>query len=283
MIQIFHSIEDYRKFRNSLSVSQKVGFVPTMGALHAGHGSLAAISVNENDITVASIFVNPTQFGPKEDFSKYPRMLEKDAEILERAGVNVLFAPKPEMIYPEYPPKINFVIHGLDTKLCGASRPGHFNGVIQVVSLLFHIIRPHHAYFGKKDFQQLMIIRQLVKEQHFELNVHGCPTIREQDGLAMSSRNLYLSKEEREQAVILSQILFYLRANYKNFAGVGAIKKYVSEQLATKSRIKLDYFEILSENNLQEIHGWEETQKPHAFIAAFCGKTRLIDNMPLFS
>jgi pantoate--beta-alanine ligase len=210
-------------------------------------------------------------------------MLENDAEILEKKGANVLFAPVTSEIYPETSSQIGFTIHDLDRKLCGASRPGHFNGVVQVVSLLFHIIHPDNAYFGEKDFQQLMIIKQLVKEQHFGVNIHGCPIVREPDGLAMSSRNLYLSHEERKQAVLLSQILFYLKENYRDFNNLEAVKSFVSEQLTQKSVMRLDYFEILSENGLNEVSGWDSAERPHAFIAAFCGNTRLIDNMPLFS
>ncbi|MBX7241891.1 MAG: pantoate--beta-alanine ligase [Bacteroidia bacterium] len=282
-MQIFRTIPEFRNFRKNLPREMKVGFVPTMGALHEGHASLVSSSAKENDITISSVFVNPTQFGPKEDLSKYPRMLEKDAEILEKNGATVLFAPSTAEIYPESPSQIGFTIQSLGDKLCGASRPGHFNGVVQVVSLLFHIVRPDNAYFGEKDFQQLMIIRQLVAEQHFEVNIHGCPIVRESDGLAMSSRNLYLSAEERSQAVVLSQILFYLKEHYHQFKDADAVKSFVSEQISKKSVMRLDYFEILSEKGLKDIAVWENTEKPHAFIAAFCGNTRLIDNIPLFS
>lgn len=282
-MEIISTIAEYRAFRNAIPNNKKIGFVPTMGALHEGHGSLVMQSVAENDLTIVSVFVNPTQFGPKEDLGKYPRMLLKDAELVQSLGANVVFAPNPEEIYPVFPSQIVFSLRDLDKKLCGASRPGHFNGVVQVVSLLFHIIQPDNAYFGEKDFQQLMILKQLVKEQHFHVNIQGCPIIREKEGLAMSSRNLYLSPEEREEALILSQILFFIKDNIARFSSVEEIKSFVYEQITHKERMKLDYFEVLEEDALREIEDFKKAEKPHAFIAAFCGKTRLIDNLALFS
>lgn len=281
-MEIISTIAEYRAFRSAIPNKKKIGFVPTMGALHEGHGSLVRQSVAENDLTIVSVFINPTQFGPKEDLGKYPRMLSKDAELVKSLGANVVFAPSPDEIYPVSPSQILFSLRDLDKKLCGASRPNHFNGVVQVVSLLFHIIQPHNSYFGEKDFQQLMILKQLVKEQHFPVNVIGCPIIREKEGLAMSSRNLYLSPEEREEALVLSQILFFIRDNFARFSSVEEIKRFVYEQIRQKERIQLDYFEVLEEDSLEEIATIEKTEKPHAFIAAFCGKTRLIDNLVLF-
>ncbi|MFN0203161.1 MAG: pantoate--beta-alanine ligase [Bacteroidia bacterium] len=281
MTKIIHSIAELRAVRKSWGFEKKLGFVPTMGALHAGHGSLVARSVAENDYTIVSVFVNPTQFGPKEDLAKYPRTLEKDVELVQGFGADVVFAPSPADIYPVQPAQIRFGLLDMDKKLCGKSRPGHFDGVIQVVSLLFHLVQPDNAYFGQKDFQQLMIIQQLAKEQHFPVNIIGGETIRENDGLAMSSRNIYLSAEERKNAVALSQILFYLRDNVALFQGIEEMKNYVNQELNKISGLRLDYFEILEENALAEIENWEASAQPHAFIAAFFGNTRLIDNIRL--
>lgn len=278
-MQIFHSIAAYREWRNSLPTATKVGFVPTMGALHAGHASLIKAAVAENDITVVSIFVNPTQFGPKEDLAKYPRTLDADVALVAAQGGKVVFAPSPQEIYPEIPAQILFSIRDLDKKLCGASRPGHFNGVVQVVSLLFHIIQPHNAYFGQKDFQQLLIIKQLVKEQHFPVKIIGCLTQREVDGLALSSRNIFLNEEERKQAIVLSQILFHLAENKQNFVSIEEMKAFAYQQLSLCPLAKLDYFEILEEDNLMEINELVQAKCPHAFIAVFFGPTRLIDNL----
>lgn len=281
-MQIFTTISEYRQFLATLPKEKKIGFVPTMGALHDGHGSLVTYSVAENDLTVVSVFVNPTQFGPKEDLGKYPRTLMKDVELVEKLGADIVFAPLPEEIYPVHPGQILFALRDLDKKLCGASRPGHFNGVVQVVSLLFHIIQPTNAYFGQKDFQQLMILKQLVKEQHFPVNVVGCPIVREPEGLAMSSRNIYLSVEERKEALILSEILFFIKENLPRFDSIDEIKFYVHQQIYAKPNMRLDYFEVLEENELAGITDIKVAQKPHAFIAAFCGSTRLIDNLALF-
>lgn len=280
-MQIFLTISEYRNWRNSLASDAKIGFVPTMGALHAGHASLIRAAASENTFTVVSIFVNPTQFGPKEDLSKYPRTLSEDVALAEKEGANIIFAPTPLEIYPESPTQMIFGIRDLDKKLCGASRPGHFNGVIQVVSLLFHIIQPHNAYFGQKDFQQFLIIKQLVKEQHFPVHIIGCPTQREADGLAMSSRNVFLNEIEREQARVLSMILFHLQQKKADFDSIESMKNFAHTTLAQYPLARLDYFEILSENNLTEIANLDTESYAHAFIAVFFGTTRLIDNLRL--
>ncbi len=280
-MHVFHTISEYRYWRNKLPLDVSVGFVPTMGALHAGHASLIEASVAENTFTVVSIFVNPTQFGPKEDLSKYPRTLAADVALIEQQGASIVFAPAPSEIYPETPTQMIFGIRDLDKKLCGASRPGHFNGVVQVVSLLFHIVQPHNAYFGQKDFQQLLIIKQLVKEQHFPVKIIGCPTQREVDGLAMSSRNVFLSEREREQAKVLSAILFHLQKNRGSFASIESMKNFAYSALSDCPLARLDYFELLEENNLNEMPDLLSANCPHAFIAVFFGTTRLIDNLRL--
>lgn len=282
-MHVFSNIPTYKTFRNALDPGQSVGFVPTMGALHAGHISLVEQARRENELVVVSIFVNPTQFGPKEDFGKYPRTLEADIEMLKQAGATALFAPQTAEVYPISPSQITFGIRDMDKKLCGKSRPGHFNGVVQVVSLLFHLIRPHRAYFGQKDYQQLMILRQLVREQHFDVEVIGCPIVRETDGLAMSSRNRYLNEAERRQAAKLYEILQKVRANYRNFDSVEALNRFVADEIAQHDLLRLDYFELWGSADLGEILNLSEAKSPHAFIAAFCGTTRLIDNLQLFA
>ena len=184
-----------------------IGFVPTMGALHNGHASLVKRSVSENDVTVVSVFVNPTQFNDKNDLKNYPRTLDADCALLENVGATVVFAPSVEEMYPTEDTR-EFSFAPLDTVMEGACRPGHFNGVAQIVSKLFYAVEPHKAYFGEKDFQQLAIIREMVRQLAFDIEIVGCPIVREEDGLAMSSRNTRLSAEERQQALQISQTLF---------------------------------------------------------------------------
>ena len=199
-MKVIHTIEDLQAGLSVLKAQgKKVGLVPTMGALHAGHASLVKRSVNENDVTVVSVFVNPTQFNDKNDLVKYPRTLEADCKLLEDCGATLVFAPSVEEMYPE-PDTRQFGYAPLDTVMEGAFRPGHFNGVCQIVSKLFDAVKPHRAYFGEKDFQQLAIIREMVRQMKFDLEIVGCPIVREEDGLALSSRNARLSSDERENA-----------------------------------------------------------------------------------
>ena len=207
-MEIVHSIKDLQAGLAALRAQGKtVGLVPTMGALHAGHASLVKRSVAENDATVVSIFVNPTQFNDKNDLAKYPRTLEADCRLLEQCGATFAFAPSVEEIYPE-PDTRHFSYAPLDTVMEGAFRPGHFNGVCQIVSKLFDMVKPDRAYFGEKDFQQLAIIREMVRQMKFPLEIVGCPIVREADGLALSSRNQRLSADERQTALKISQTLF---------------------------------------------------------------------------
>ena len=206
-MKIVHAIKDLQEALADLRAQGKtVGLVPTMGALHAGHASLVKRSVAENDATVVSVFVNPTQFNDKNDLTKYPRTLEADCRLLEQCGATVVFAPSVEEIYPE-PDMRHFSFPPLDTVMEGAYRPGHFNGVCQIVSKLFDLVKPDRAYFGEKDFQQLAIIREMVRQLKFPLQIVGCPIVREADGLALSSRNTRLSAEQRQQALKISQTL----------------------------------------------------------------------------
>ncbi|MEZ4771779.1 MAG: pantoate--beta-alanine ligase [Bacteroidia bacterium] len=280
-MQVYQEISSFLQFRKTLSPGTQIGLVPTMGALHEGHASLVRQSVAENDLTIVTIFVNPTQFGPNEDFEKYPRTLEKDCELLKQMGADIVLAPQRSQVYPDET-QIYFNIRDLDKKLCGASRPGHMNGVVQVVSILFHLTLPTRAYFGLKDYQQCLIIQQLVKELHFPLSVVPCAIIREHDGLAMSSRNMYLSPEERNQALFLSQTMQTIRENIADFSTVGAVRAFVNEALTKFPIVKLDYFEILNDTNLKEVSSLLPDEHPRMFMAAYLGKTRLIDNMPVF-
>ena len=262
----------------------KIGFVPTMGALHDGHGSLVKRSVADNDKTVVSIYVNPTQFGEGEDLDKYPRTLEKDSELLAKAGADYIFAPDDSIMYPggKEQREVLMSLRSMDQILCGAKRPGHFNGVLIVVSKLLNIVRPHRAYFGEKDFQQVAIIRQLVDELFFPTEIVSCPIIRESDGLAMSSRNMYLEGDYRKQALFLSRALDKVRGLASEGIPVSQLEEEVHNMLADYPLIKLDYFNIRSSAGLRSLEILHASDVPRALIAAFCGKTRLIDNKAVF-
>ena len=280
-MKVIRELGALRAFRASLPREVSLGLVPTMGALHEGHLSLARSSIEENDLTMVSIFVNPTQFGPNEDFEKYPRSLEKDASMLEELGVDIIFAPNVQDVYPGEKTYISFQLAELGERLCARSRPGHMEGVLQVVSILFHLTNPSRAYFGLKDYQQCLIIQKLVAELHFPLEIVPCPIIRESDGLAMSSRNVYLNEEERKQALLLSATLGHLKKNFSDFSTVEDMRSFVARQLDVYPLVRLDYFEVLDGDSLSEIQSLPYKGKTHAFIAAYLGKTRLIDNLRL--
>jgi pantoate--beta-alanine ligase len=279
-MQLITSLPDFRAIRQALSPTLRIGLVPTMGALHEGHASLVRRSVEENDFTIVTIFVNPTQFGPQEDFSRYPRTLEADASLLAALGADLVFAPNVADIYPGQS-HISFNIRQLDAGLCGASRPGHMNGVLQIVAILFHLTQPHRAYFGRKDYQQFLIIQQMVTDLHFPLEVIPCPILREADGLAMSSRNVYLNPEERKQALFLSQTLRYFRQQREHFDSVAAMRRYLQQTLRKYPLVRLDYFAVMDGRTLQPVESLDPAAHPHAFLAAYLGRTRLIDNLPL--
>ena len=243
-MKVIHTIKDLQAELSVLKAQGKqVGLVPTMGALHAGHASLVKRSVNENEVTVVSVFVNPTQFNDKNDLVKYPRTLDADCKLLEACGATYAFAPSVEEMYPE-PDTRQFSYAPLDTVMEGAFRPGHFNGVCQIVSKLFEAVKPHRAYFGEKDFQQLAIIREMVRQMQFDLEIVGCPIVREEDGLALSSRNARLSAEERENALKISQTLFKSRT-FAATHTVGETLKFVEDAIAAAPGLRLEYFEIL--------------------------------------
>lgn len=277
-MKVIHTIKDLQAELSVLKAQgKKVGLVPTMGALHAGHASLVKRSVNENEVTVVSVFVNPTQFNDKNDLVKYPRTLDADCKLLEDCGATYAFAPSVEEMYPE-PDTRQFSYAPLDTVMEGAFRPGHFNGVCQIVSKLFEAVKPHRAYFGEKDFQQLAIIREMVRQMQFDLEIVGCPIVREEDGLALSSRNARLSVEERENALKISQTLFKSRT-FAATHTVSETQKFVEDAIAAAPGLRLEYFEIVDGNTLQKVGNWDQTSYAVGCITVFCGDVRLIDNI----
>ena len=277
-MKLVHTIQELRaELDIQRKAGKKIGFVPTMGALHEGHASLVRRAVAENEIVVVSVFVNPTQFNDKNDLLKYPRTLEADCELLEKEGTAYVFAPSVEEIYPE-PDTRQFSYAPLDTVMEGKFRPGHFNGVCQVVSKLFMMVEPDVAYFGEKDFQQLAIIREMVKQMNFPLQIVGCPIVREADGLALSSRNARLSDEQRKQALEISQTLFKSQ-EYAASHTLAETQQFVEESIAAAEGLELEYFEIVDGMTLQKIASWEDTDYIVGCITVFCGEVRLIDNI----
>lgn len=262
------------KRKNGLTI----GFVPTMGALHDGHISLIKNSISNCDFTVCSIFVNPTQFNDKADLERYPRMPEKDAQMLEKAGCNLLFLPDVSEIYPE-PDTRTFEFGELDKVLEGKHRPGHFNGVAQVVSKLFEIVKPHKAFFGIKDYQQLLIIKSLTNKLNIPTEIIPCEIMREPDGLAMSSRNMLLSDTERKFAVNIPLVLKDAAQMLSSSIPLSKVKQMVSEKLSESTLYKLDYFELCDAGNLQPIDSLKKPGTSIILIACYVGKIRLIDNL----
>lgn len=254
-----------------------IGLVPTMGALHAGHASLVKRAVAENDVVVVSDFVNPTQFNDKNDLLKYPRTLEADCDLLAACGATYVFAPSVEEMYPE-PDTRQFSYAPLDTVMEGKFRPGHFNGVCQVVSKLFLIVEPTRAYFGEKDFQQLAIIREMVRRYPFDLQIVGCPIVREEDGLALSSRNARLDEGQRRQALQISQTLF-ASVEYGRTHTLAETKAFVEDAIARAEGLRLEYFEVVDGTTLQTVTDWSESAYIVGCITVFCGEVRLIDNI----
>lgn len=277
-MKVIHTIKDLQAELTVLRAQgKKVGLVPTMGALHVGHASLVKRSVSENGVTVVSVFVNPTQFNDKNDLAKYPRTLDADCRLLEDCGAAFAFAPSVEEMYPQ-PDTREFSYAPLDTVMEGAFRPGHFNGVCQIVSKLFDAVQPDRAYFGEKDFQQLAIIREMVRQMDYKLEIVGCPIVREEDGLALSSRNKRLSAQERENALNISQTLFKSRTFAASHT-VSETQKMVEEAIEAAPGLRLEYFEIVDGNTLQKVSSWEDSQYVVGCITVFCGEVRLIDNI----
>jgi pantoate--beta-alanine ligase len=257
----------------------RVGIVPTMGALHEGHLSLVRAAKAQCEAVVVSIFVNPLQFGPNEDLAKYPRNFERDCELLREEDVDFVFAPTVEELYPEK--AMTYVtVEGMNDKLCGRSRPGHFRGVTTVVAKLFNIVEPNMAFFGQKDAAQVAIIRRMVRDLNFPVEIIACPIVREPDGLAMSSRNAYLSAQERKSALVLNRALRaveeHFRQGERNTAGLVSPGQDV---IAQEHGVKLDYLEIVDPDSLEPFEVVNRTAL--AAVAAFVGSTRLIDNVLL--
>ena len=259
-----------------------IGFVPTMGALHAGHASLVKQACAENAVCVVSVFVNPTQFNNKEDLLKYPRNINKDAELLADLGVDFVFAPTPEEMYTqeEMQQEFSFDFAGLDQVMEGKMRPGHFNGVVQVVSRLFDLVQPTRAYFGEKDFQQLAIIHHMVErsslsERYTDLKIVDCPIVREASGLAMSSRNERLSDEEKQTAVAISQTLF-ASLQWAKSASVNEVQQRVIDTINAVDGLEVEYYEIVDKDTLQPTDNWDNAV---GCVTVYCGPVRLIDNI----
>jgi pantoate--beta-alanine ligase len=254
-----------------------IGFVPTMGALHAGHLALVRSAVEENDAAVVSIFVNPTQFNDPNDLLHYPRTLEADCERLKDTGVAMVFAPSVEEIYPA-PDRRQFAFGSLATVMEGQFRPGHFNGVAQVVSRLFDLVKPDRAYFGEKDFQQLAIIRAMVEQLHLPVDIRAYPIVREADGLAMSSRNVRLSPELRQQAPAIFRILSESRKEMHRLSPQ-ALARAVIDRIDAVPGLKTEYFELVDSHTLQAVDDWTASKGITGCIAVYAGPVRLIDNI----
>ncbi len=277
-MKIIHNINDLKSsLSNERGADRTIGFVPTMGALHDGHLSLVKQCKQENDVCVVSIFVNPTQFNDKNDLKAYPRTLEKDCELLKPIGCDYVFAPSEEDMYPEPDTRI-FDLGPVAEVMEGAHRPGHFNGVAQIVSKLFDIVMPDNAYFGEKDFQQIAVIREMAKQLGMRINIIACPIVREKDGLAMSSRNTRLTPEQRQIAPVIAHTLKE-SLNFATSKGVQEVKNRVIEILNETPCMRVEYYEIIDGNTLQPIKEWNDTDFPVGCITVFCGDVRLIDNI----
>lgn len=277
-MQVIKKIKEMQAYSDEARARGKIiGFVPTMGYLHEGHLSLVRAAKKDCDVVIVSIFVNPTQFGPNEDFNDYPRDFEHDSALLEKEKADILFYPSVDEMYPEE--QLTLVkIDKIAEHLCGISRPTHFHGVATVVSKLFNIAKPHKAYFGQKDYQQCLVIKKMAKDLDFDIDIVTCPTVREKDGIAMSSRNKYLSPEERKSALSLDKSLVMAKKMIENGENdIEKIKRHIKEMIEKEKSAKIDYIEILNSKNLEKI----KKIKGNVIVAlaVFIGKTRLIDNM----
>ncbi|MCD6552173.1 pantoate--beta-alanine ligase [Thermotoga sp.] len=276
-MKIIETVEEMKRFSEEMRERKKtIGFVPTMGYLHEGHLSLVKRARAENDVVVVSIFVNPTQFGPSEDYERYPRDFERDRRLLEKENVDCVFHPSVEEMYP--PDFSTYVEEAkLSKPLCGRSRPGHFRGVCTVVTKLFNIVKPHRAYFGQKDAQQFRVLRRMVRDLNMDVEMIECPIVREPDGLAMSSRNVYLTAEERKQALALYQSLKIAENLFLNGErDATRIKEEMIKYLSKFNKVRIDYVEIVDEETLESVEKID--RKVIVAVAAWVGKARLIDN-----
>ena len=277
-MRLIQSIKEMKNVSNDLiKIGKSIGFVPTMGYLHEGHLSLVRKARKENDVVVVSIFVNPTQFGPNEDFNRYPRDLERDLKLLENEKVDFVFNPTVEEMYPSgYATYV--IVERLTEVLCGRSRPGHFKGVATIVTKLFNIVKPTRAYFGQKDAQQFRVLKRMVEDLNMDVEMIEVPIVRENDGLAMSSRNVYLSPEERKQALSLYESLNLAKQAIKNGErDVEKIKEIMKKNFSRYDKVIVDYIEIVDEKELTPLS--KVDGKILIAVAAFVGKARLIDNI----
>ena len=277
-MKIVSSIKDLKNFLAlEREKGKKVGLVPTMGALHAGHISLVKRCVAENDICVVSDFVNPTQFNDKHDLETYPRTLDADCALLEPVGCDYVFAPSVAEMYPEPDTRV-FNLGPVAEVMEGPRRPGHFNGVAQVVSKLFYIVEPDNAYFGEKDFQQIAVIREMVRQLNLPVHIVDCPIQREADGLALSSRNKRLTPEQRQKAPVIARTLKE-STTFVPAKSVQEVIDYVVNTINQVPEMEVEYFEIVDGNTMQPIQNWSDTTYPVGCITVYCGEVRLIDNI----
>ena len=260
-------------------MGKKIGFAPTMGALHQGHLSLYKAAKKENDEVISSIFVNPTQFNNPDDFQKYPKTLEIDLELLEKAEIDAVYIPNVEEMYPDGLNSKKYDFDGLENEMEGKYRPGHFDGVGTIVEELFRQVQPHNAYFGEKDYQQLAIIKKMIEKTKLPVKIHGVPTLREEDGLAMSSRNVRLTETQRKEATIIYETLEKVKEWFKVIS-LEEIKQRVTD-IFRNSNFELEYFVIADEETLKEANAIDEDKEYRAFIVAYADDVRLIDNMHL--
>lgn len=278
-MQVIHTKAELKNWlKNQRKADQSIGFVPTMGALHEGHVSLMELSVAQCDKTILSVFVNPTQFGPNEDFSRYPRTLEADCKLAELNGVDVVFAPSAEEMYSDFQNPITFAIQGVNQHLCGKSRPGHFEGVLLVVNKLFNIVQPDKAFFGKKDIQQCIIIKNMVSRLDIPIEIVLGETVRESDGLAKSSRNRYLNADQRSIASIIYQTL---TATKNELLEQSDVRQTLEKAIGflKQSKFKIDYIELVNEMDLQPVTELIAGKSYILACAVYLDTTRLIDNL----
>lgn len=279
-MEIIRKVDELRhRVANAKAEGKSVGLVPTMGALHAGHISLVDRARKENDMVVVSVFVNPTQFNNAEDLATYPRTEEADCAKLDAAGVDVAFIPSVDEVYPE-PDTRRFDLGEVAAVMEGAMRPGHFNGVAQIVSKLFSIVEPTRAYFGEKDFQQIAVIRRMVEIEGFNLEIVDCPICREEDGLAMSSRNTRLTVEQREVAPVIHRTLA-ASVDWAKTHTLEQTKRFVIDEINSFPQMEVEYYEIVDPLTMQPLDAWEDAVngRPVGCVTAYCGKVRLIDNI----
>lgn len=280
-MKIFDKKSELKSFLKSFNTSKKIGFVPTMGALHKGHLSLLEESLKNNELTVLSIFVNPTQFNNSEDLEKYPRTLDKDIDLVKTVSKDiVVYAPSVQDIYEGNTLSNNYEYDGLENQMEGKKRPGHFDGVGTILTKLFEIVQPKNAYFGEKDFQQLQIVKKLVEKHNLPIQIIGCPIFREENGLAMSSRNERLSKEARNESAIIYKLLKKATVFFENHTPQATID-WVEKEFKKHPNFTLEYFEIADEDSLLPCTVKEENKNYRGFIAVFIENIRLIDNISM--